>query len=724
MNRLIGILLAGAALVAQADVEISNAHLALALGDDARVKSLVDRVTGEELLDGSDPLSFVTITLERPFNNEMKLAYPNQRTTCRANRVRRAGDRLVFGFEKAGYEAEFSVKATDAYVAFRFERFIGAEQFYGLNTKMDVPPVSEICLAQLPVRRRAHFGEWLNVMWDGKTSLALIAASPDELVAHEPHAFGEVMSLNADSRVRLEGTTALLVVAPTARFLDCIDAAEVDYGMPRGVRSRREQAVRGSTLSCPMTPKDVDEQIAMAKRGGFENVQLRYSSMVKEGPTWELIGNYDWKDEFPNGEKDLRAMLAKVKAAGLRPGLHFLQTHIGLRSRYATPVADPRLGKTRRFTLAAPLADDATEMAVEENPLYAPKFPNLRVLQFGGELIRYAGRRTTRPYAFTGLERGAFGTRRTACAAGTVGGVLHICEYGGTNNVGSCYLDLDTSLADEIADKIAALYNCGFEFVYMDGSEGAKAPFGHYVAAAQKRVWDRLRPAPRFAKAAAKAHFSWHMLSGANAYDQFSPEDFKSQTVKHPVAGAVAMRDNFTQVDFGWWGIWYPEHHPVGTMHQQDMWEFGLKLATAYDCPVTVQLAPYAQLREKCARLGDMLDTFRRWQDARRKGFFTEAMRRELADASVEHHLIENPDGSFELVAWRALKTPDPNLSAWYYTRRDGASFVRYWHCLASASYDLKFADGETVRWTAGDAQDWRTSRTVCEIEAALAAGK
>ena len=60
MKRLIGIFLAGAALVAQADVEISNAHLALVLGDDARVRSLVDRATGEELLDGSDPLSFVT----------------------------------------------------------------------------------------------------------------------------------------------------------------------------------------------------------------------------------------------------------------------------------------------------------------------------------------------------------------------------------------------------------------------------------------------------------------------------------------------------------------------------------------------------------------------------------------------------------------------------------------------------------------------------------------
>ena len=88
MKRLAFLFLALAAVAVRADVEISNAHLALALGDDARVRSLVDRATGEELLDGSDPLSFVTITLERPFNNEMKLAYPNQRTTCRANRVR------------------------------------------------------------------------------------------------------------------------------------------------------------------------------------------------------------------------------------------------------------------------------------------------------------------------------------------------------------------------------------------------------------------------------------------------------------------------------------------------------------------------------------------------------------------------------------------------------------------------------------------------------------
>ena len=49
-------------------------------------------------------------------------------------------------------------------------------------------------------------------------------------------------------------------------------------------------------------------------------------------------------------------MLARVKSAGITPGIHFLQTHIGIRSRYVTPVADHRLHKTRRFTLSRPLS--------------------------------------------------------------------------------------------------------------------------------------------------------------------------------------------------------------------------------------------------------------------------------------------------------------------------------------------------------------------------------
>ena len=61
----------------------------LVLGGDARAKSLVVKATGEELLDVTEDIPAFAVVQDRPFNNEIKLAYPNARTTYPANRLRR-----------------------------------------------------------------------------------------------------------------------------------------------------------------------------------------------------------------------------------------------------------------------------------------------------------------------------------------------------------------------------------------------------------------------------------------------------------------------------------------------------------------------------------------------------------------------------------------------------------------------------------------------------------
>ena len=113
-------------------------------------------------------------------------------------------------------------------------------------------------------------------------------------------------------------------------------------------------------------------------------------------------------------------------------------------------------------------------------------------------------------------------------------GILDVSEFGAT----SVYINQKTSLQDEIAEKIAAIYDAGFQFFYFDGSEGVDPPFGINVALAQYRVFKRLKPQPLFAEGAAKTHFSWHMLSGGNAFDVFRPEVLKEETNKWPAEEA------------------------------------------------------------------------------------------------------------------------------------------------------------------------------------------
>ena len=636
-----------ASAAAFADVKIAAGRFTLVIGDDAVPKSLVVKATGEEMLAPARGRPLFSATQERPFNNEVKLSYPNSRTTYRAKSVVREGDLLVVGFEQARYSALVRVRETPDYASFTLEGFRNARDAYA-NLKFDCPPVCEFRLLELPVKRRARMGGWLNVMWDDSSAVAVIASSINELISHEARDDGALLIADASAAVKVEGTTAILVASETPRFLDCVDRAEADWGMPRGVASRRSKEIRQSTLSTFVCPSNVDEVIAFARQGGFRNVMLNYKSIVKSGPSWCFCGDYDFREEYPNGYEDLRNVLSRLKAAGLTPGMHFLATHIGMCSRYVSPVADHRLNLKRHYTLAEELKAGQTKLFVEEDPSKAPKFAQLRVLRFGGELMCYTQFGAERPYSFSGLVRGAFGTRVTDHPKGEIGGVLDVSEYGGTNNMGSCYLDQDSSLADEVAAKIARLANCGMEFVYMDGSEGVKAPYGHYVARAQKRVWDLIVPTPKFGEGAAKAHFSWHMLSAANAYDQFAPHVFERNTAIYPVEGAKLMANNFSQVDFGWWGI-VPPYPGVHEGTRPELWDWGFKLAVGYDAPVTVQCRGYKTLKADGIPIDELLAVSRRWLDAREKGFFTPEMKARLRDTSVRHTLIVNGRGEYEL---------------------------------------------------------------------------
>ena len=65
------------------------------------------------------------------------------------------------------------------------------------------------------------------------------------------------------------------------------------------------------------------------------------------------------------------------------------------------------------------------------------------------------------------------------------------------------------------------------DIAYFDGSEGTNEPFEYHIPNAQLRVYKKLKPEPLFSECAAKSHFSWHMMSGGNAFDVFPCDTFK-----------------------------------------------------------------------------------------------------------------------------------------------------------------------------------------------------
>ncbi len=659
-------------MTSHADIILENKRFILTIGSDCTAKSLVLKSCGEECLLQGSAVSLFSLTENRPYNNEIKLSYPNKRTTFQANRIRREGNRLIVGFELVTFEAVLEFTVTDAYMSFTLIDFIIPEEaFAGLA--MSPPPVSEFRLLQLPLKQREHFGEWLNVLWDDTAAVNVLAADPYVKIDSAPLDSGRLFTADSLGDVKLLGRTAALIVSPTNELLDCIDALEVDFDLPRGVQSRRNRKAVNSSIywTGAITPQNVHEHIALSKQMGFTKMLIYYGTYCRNEVGYSNSGDYEFNDDYPNGIDDLKFVVDTLRSAGITPGMHILQTHIGLKSHYVTPHADHRLRLTRYFTLSQPLSDTDTTIYVEQDPTGTVMHPQCRVLKFGGELIEYESYVCERPYRFVGCKRGHLQTEVKSHELGTIGGILDVSEFSAT----SAYIDQDTSLQDEIADKIAKLYALGFEFLYFDGSEGTNAPFEIYIPLAQYKVYQKLSPAPLFCEGAAKSHFGWHMLSGGNAFDVCLTCYFKGNLLRHQLPEAARLANDFTRINFGWWGMFNDS--------QPHLYEYGTSKAASWDSPVTLhtrlpQFYTEIPLFQSSPRLADNLEVLRRWEDVRRTAWLTDEQKKQLRDPDAEYTLLINEEGEYELVRYFPLETA-PDIIAYSFERR-GKQYVVYWH--------------------------------------------
>ncbi len=659
---------------------IQNKFFVLKIGEDCVAESLILKSNGEECIAKNSEIPMFSITMERPYNNEIKLMYPNKRTTFAANKVHREGNRLIVGFELLEFEAVVEIEEKNNYVAFRLTDFIVPENAYGLGCRfINPPPVLEFRLLQLPVLKREKFGKWLNVMWDEKVAVNILSTSPYAIIDSENRKDCCIMYADATRRVKLIGTGAALCVAPKDELLDCIESVEKDFGLPLGVKSRRSDDMDASIYwTCDINPSNVDAHIEYAKQGGFRRMLVYYSAFFKE-QGYCYTGDYDFNEYYPQGIEDLKGLIKKIKDAGIVPGIHFLHSHIGVKSRYITPIADHRLNLTRHFTLAKPIGTDDDIIYVEQNPEGSPLNPDFQVLKFDGEVIHYDGYSSEYPYCFYNCKRGYFETNVTPHNLGTIGGVLDISEFGAM----SVYIDESTSLQDEVAEKLANAYNIGFEFIYFDGSEGTNAPFEINIPYAQYRVYKKLKNEPLFCEGAAKSHFGWHMLSGGNAFDVFPAKVFKEKIAEFPLSAAPKMEENFTRINFGWWTF--------NKEVQPDMYEYGVSKAAACNCPATIQ-ASFENMSE-IPRRDDVLEVMYRWEDIKRKKWLTQEQKEMLKNPECEYILIVNEAGKYELVPYYNIKNTSANsdlLSAFYFERL-GKTYVVCWHTKGSGKLMLPF---------------------------------
>ncbi|MGA3129866.1 MAG: hypothetical protein ABSD59_03630 [Terracidiphilus sp.] len=649
------------------NIVLENAEMRLEISRAGVARSLLHKASGQECLAQDVDVPMFALTQDRPYDNELQLSYPAEVTHFPGNQVTRQGDQLTMEFAVVDYKGTVEIRITDAYIAFRLEK-LTYQGFTSLRVKRKTP-IDATLFVQLPVKDRKNRGEWLNVMWDENVAVNLLATDPCARIQAKPRQGYHLFQAGTTAEVQLEGVGAALIATATPHLLDRIARVEEDYSLPQGVKSRRSREYGYSYYEAStITPEDADRHIQYAKQCGFRAMDVYYSAFASSA------GHFPWRPEYPRGMEDLKDVVARIKNAGILPGIHIHYNKAHKQDAYVTPKPDPRLNLSETFTLSGDIDAAATMIPVEENPRLCTLDDERRILKIQNELITYESYTAAPPYHFENCRRGALGTQAVAHEISSRVGLLDVDTW-------PIFVRFtqNTSIQEEVAERLKAIYEqAGFQFVYYDGAEDVPPPYWYTVSRAQWIVGQRLHPQPLFAEGACKSHFSWHILTRGNAFDVFKPEVVKTATRAYPAAEAGRAANDFTGINFGWIGYWAPGKDTMGT--QPDMLEYVTSRAAAWDCPIA--LNSNLQAMDAHPRTPDNLEVIRRWEEVRASKWLTSEQKAALRNLEQEHTLLVDEHGNFVLVSCAQVEkiagAEAPGRA--FVFEYQGSVWAAYWH--------------------------------------------
>ena len=174
---------------------------------------------------------------------------------------------------------------------------------------------------------------------------------------------------SCERKFGIVGTKAAIVGAPMGRMLTVLQqtltsASELPVCKVAGPWAHEVPFNHGSYLFNfgSLTETNVDSWIEMARSLGFTQIDNH------GGGGFFRFGDVELnRQKWPDGWAAWERIVGKLHAAGIGSIFHTYAFFIDKRSKYVTPVPDPRLDAFRSFTLAEPLSEDATEIAVKES---------------------------------------------------------------------------------------------------------------------------------------------------------------------------------------------------------------------------------------------------------------------------------------------------------------------------------------------------------------------
>ena len=361
---------------------------------------------------------------------------------------------------------------------------------------------------------------------------------------------------SCEKKFGLIGARVAIVGAPMARVLPMLQetlagASELPVCRVAGPWAREVPFNHGSYLFNfgSLTETNLDDWVETVRRLGFTQIDNHGGGAFFRFGSMELN-----RQKWPDGWESWRRIVARLHAAGIGSIFHTYAFFIDKQSRYVTPVPDPRLDAFRTFTLSKPLTADATEIAVEESTAGLTTVTgffeyNSVVLHIGDELVTFGGVSQQAPWRFTGVKRGALGTKAAAHEPGAKARHLKEC-------FGLFVPNVESSLFEEIAANHADVVNrCGFDGIYLDAIDGSSILRGSdecwywadkFVVEIQKRLKQ-----PVGMEMSAMWHHFWQYRTRWQAWDypQRGHERFIDLHAAEVNGGLLLP------LHLGWWGF-------------------------------------------------------------------------------------------------------------------------------------------------------------------------
>lgn len=444
------------------------------------------------------------------------------------------------------------------------------------------------------------------------------------------------------------GAQAALIGCPSLALRDVLKEAvlaapELPHSTVGGPWALDGPDNRGSYLMNfdGMTEATVDNWIAMARAAGISQIDFHGGTSFRFG---DMRPN---PTLYPQGYASLKAVIAKLHAAGLKAGLHTYAFFIDKTCPWVTPLPDPRLGKDATFTLAADLPIDGNAVGVNES---TDKMSNQKgflisngmTLQVDDELIAYKQVAEQPSYAFTECQRGAWGTKPASHKAGAT--VHHLKE-----RFALFVPDGDSTLLEEVAARTAEIFNeCGFDMIYLDaldaeGILGGSENGWHYGSKFVFEICKRLKK-PAIMEMSLFRHHLWFVRSRMGAWDTPN-RGYKRFVDLHCEANSVLDRQ-FLPGHLGWWAVKSWTGHQNEPTFSDDL-EYLLGKCMGHDVgfSVTTGLDPDSFKSNPFYRR--MAALMRKYEVLRHDKYFDDATLAVLREPGKEFTLVEKADGKY-----------------------------------------------------------------------------